>query len=460
MRLGDAPGPAQAVNTAVPDNGQRDSQRGRLLEAVVEEVGRHGFQETTIARVIARAGVSRQTFYVHFPDREACMLQALGGVQAALLAQIAEEISQQEPERAAQATVEALLAFAEAQPVAARMLMNEALAGGREILDARDEGLHASVVLIEAAYRGLPERTLLPDLPTGMVIGAVHRMLASRLRRGERGLLSLREGLLGWIACFERPIAEHCWRAPRTYPPPARSAFLPEAPLRPPLPIASGRPRRSTGTVTENQRLRIIFATASVIHEHGYPTASVVAIIRAAGVDARTFYALFDDKQDAFMALQELGFQHTMAATAGAFFAADDWPARIWEATRVFTQYLDQNPSFSHALLIESHSGSPENVQRLEDLMAAFTIFLQEGYQYETSNGSGPPTLALKAIAGANMEMLYYMARTGGGQIAARLPVIAYSCLAPFISPARAGEVINGLIENERDDQPAVSAPG
>lgn len=441
-------------------NGQRDSQRERLLQAVVEEVGEHGFEQTTIARVIARSGLSRPTFYVHFSDRQAGMLQALGDVQAALLAQIGQEISRQQPERAAQAAIEALLQFAEAQPAAARMLMNEALAGGSEVLDARDEGLDASVALIEAAYRELPGSSRLPDLPAEMVIGAVHRMLASRLRRGERGLLCLQDDLLGWIGSFERPIAEHSWRPPRTYPLPARSAFLPEAPLRPPPPIPSGPPRRSTGTITENQRLRIIFATAAVIRERGYPTASVTEITRAAGVDSRAFYALFDDKQDAFMAMQELGFQRTMAATAGAFFAADHWPTRIWEGARAFTQCLDQNPSFSHAALIESHSGSPENVQRLEDLMAGFTIFLQEGYQYEASNGNGPSTLALEAIVGANMEMLYRQARMGGGQIAAHLPAIAYTCLAPFISPSRAGEVINELIENERDDQPAATARG
>jgi AcrR family transcriptional regulator len=451
---------AEAVNTAVHANGQRDSQRERLLQAVVEEVGEHGFEQTTIARVIARARVSRPTFYAHFSDRQACVLQALGGVQAALLAQIAQEISRQQPERAAQATVEALLAFAEALPAAARMLMNEALAGGRQILDARDDGLDASVALIEAAYRGLPASSRVPDLPTEAVIGAVHRMLASRLRRGERGLLSLQEDLVGWIASFERPIAEHSWRPPRTYLPPARSAFLPEAPLRPPAPIGAGRPRRSAGTIAENQRLRIIFATAAAIAERGYLMASVAEITRAAGVDSRAFYTLFNDKQDAFMAMQELGFQRTMAATAGAFFAADHWPTRIWEAARAFTQCLDQNPSFSHAALIESHSGSPENVQRLEDLMAGFTIFLQEGYQYEASNGSGPSTLALEAVAAASMEMLYRQVRRGGAQMAVQLPAIAYTCLAPFISPSRADEVIDELIENERDDQPAATARG
>jgi AcrR family transcriptional regulator len=427
---------------------KRASQREQLLQAIVEEVGERGLEQMTIARVIARAGVSRPTFYAHFSDRQAGVLAALRGIQAALLVQIAEAISRQEPQRAAQAATAALLEFAEAQPAAARLLMNEALAGGSTVLDARDEGLDASVALIEAAHRELPHASLLPDLPSELVIGAVHRVLASRLRRGERGLLSLQDDLLDWIGRFERPIAEHRWTQGRTYPPPARSEFLPEAPLRPPLPIASGRPRRSAGAIAENQRLRIIFATATVLAERGYLTSSVAEIIRVAGVDPRIFYSLFSDKQDALMAVHELGFQRTMAVTAGAFFAAEQWPTRIWEAVRAFTQGLDQNPSFSRLALIESHSGSPETVQRLEDLLAGFTIFLQEGYQCGASDGRGPSTLALEAIAAANMELLYRQARADT-QVATQLPAIAYGCLAPFVSPSRADELIDELIEHE-----------
>lgn len=438
---------------------KRDNQRERLLQAIVEEVGERGLEQTTIAHVIERAGVSRPTFYAHFSDRQACVLEALRGVQAALLAQIAQEIARQEPRLAAQAATAALLEFAEAQPAAARMLMNEALAGGGEVFDARDEGLEASVALIDGAYRELAEDCLVADLAPELLIGAVHRVLGSRLRRGERGLLSLQEDLRGWMVSLERPIGEHRWTRGHAYPPPARSSFLPQTPLRPPPEISSGRPRPSAGAISENQRLRIIFATATVIAERGYLSTSVAEIVRAAGVDARVFYSLFSDKQDALMAVHELGFQRTMAVTAGAFFAAEEWPARIWEAVRAFTQGLDQNPSFSRLALIESRCGSPETVQRLEDLMAGFTIFLQEGYQYEASNARGPSTLALESIAAANMELLYRHAR-GHEQVAAQLPAIAYSCLAPFLSPGRADELIDELLENERADLPTSSARG
>src|SRR2546423_602659 len=52
------------------------SQRGRMIEAMAETVAEKGYAATTVADVVARAGVSRRTFYEHFADREECFLGA------------------------------------------------------------------------------------------------------------------------------------------------------------------------------------------------------------------------------------------------------------------------------------------------------------------------------------------------------------------------------------------------
>jgi AcrR family transcriptional regulator len=52
------------------------SQRARLLDAVASVVARKGFAATTVADVIALAGISRRTFYEQFEGIEACFLAA------------------------------------------------------------------------------------------------------------------------------------------------------------------------------------------------------------------------------------------------------------------------------------------------------------------------------------------------------------------------------------------------
>ena len=52
------------------------SQRGRMLEAMALAVGEKGYTGIAVADVVAGAGVSRETFYQHFNDKEECFLAA------------------------------------------------------------------------------------------------------------------------------------------------------------------------------------------------------------------------------------------------------------------------------------------------------------------------------------------------------------------------------------------------
>lgn len=52
----------------------RASQRQRLLRAMLEAVGQYGYEATTVPRVVARARVSRNSFYELFADKLDCFL--------------------------------------------------------------------------------------------------------------------------------------------------------------------------------------------------------------------------------------------------------------------------------------------------------------------------------------------------------------------------------------------------
>lgn len=51
-----------------------------MLEAIADTVAEKGFARTTVADVIRRAGVSRETFYEQFADKDECFLAAFDGV--------------------------------------------------------------------------------------------------------------------------------------------------------------------------------------------------------------------------------------------------------------------------------------------------------------------------------------------------------------------------------------------
>lgn len=69
------------------------SQRNRMLRGMVDAVSERGYANVTVADVIKRAGVSRETFYEQFANKEDCFMAAYDEIIATLLKALGEEIS-------------------------------------------------------------------------------------------------------------------------------------------------------------------------------------------------------------------------------------------------------------------------------------------------------------------------------------------------------------------------------
>ncbi|HTD09878.1 MAG TPA: TetR/AcrR family transcriptional regulator [Solirubrobacteraceae bacterium] len=449
-------GPDKSVNTH-QQKGRKSTQRDRLLAGMVAGANKGGYLGATVSEVIAQAGVSRPTFYDYFADRDECFVACTEDVRSQLLGEVRSAVQTRPPEDALAAAIEALVAFAVAEPAQARFLMNEVLAGTAAALDVRDKGIAEIAQLIDR-ISGRASAEPIPDLPVAVAIGAIQRLLGSRLRRGERALGAALEDLLGWSQSYARPARASRWHTLTTAGAIAPSPFLPTTPARAPARLGRGRPRLPEEQVAENHRGRIMFATAQVIAERGYTAATIADITKLAGVDGRAFYRLFNDKQEVFDAIYEHGLQHTMATVARAYFAGDPWPERMWEALRVIAQSAQSNPAGTNLGLIAAYAVSPAAAQRAEDARATFTLFLQEGYRYEQQGGQ-PSALALEAIAASVFELVYRRARERASRDTARLlPHLAHLCLTPFMGVEDAELFIEEQLSDEQRKPPRRTA--
>jgi AcrR family transcriptional regulator len=443
------PAAKEPINTPL-QNRRKATQRERLLKGIVAAANRDGYAGANVSAVIGEAGVSRPTFYDYFEDRDDCFVAAVLDVHEQLLERVREAVAAAAPEHALTSTVAATLAFASSQPAEARFLMKETLAGGPRALDARDQAIAATAKAVEDAFEQASVGAVLPDVPVAAVLGAVHRLLASRLRRNERAVGVLEQDLSDWIDSYGQSAGKQRWRELEPLAAPGRSPYLPPTTLRAPPPLGPGRPRLSEEEVAENHRQRIMFATSQVVQEHGYTAATVSEITRLAGVDGRAFYRVFADKQEAFSAIHELGFQYLMATTAGAFFAGTSWPERIWEAFRAAAQSIDDSPTFTHVAFVEAYAVGPRAIQRVEDSRVAFTIFLQEGYRWQPA-GTPPSRLALEAIITTIFEIVYLQARASATpETAGLVAQFVQLCLTPFIGASAAAEFIDGQLADTR----------
>jgi AcrR family transcriptional regulator len=82
--------------------------RGRLEKAAMELYGERGFEQTTVAQIAERAGLTERTFFRHFADKREVLFAGSGQLQDLLVQTVADAPASAAPIDAVAASIEAL----------------------------------------------------------------------------------------------------------------------------------------------------------------------------------------------------------------------------------------------------------------------------------------------------------------------------------------------------------------
>jgi AcrR family transcriptional regulator len=85
--------------------------RGRLMKAAFELYGERGFEQTTVAEIAERAGLTERTFFRHFADKREVLFAGADALKDLLVSTVAQAPDRLAPIEAAAAGVEAAGAF-------------------------------------------------------------------------------------------------------------------------------------------------------------------------------------------------------------------------------------------------------------------------------------------------------------------------------------------------------------
>jgi AcrR family transcriptional regulator len=81
--------------------------RGRLEQAALALYGERGFEQTTVAEIAARAGLTERTFFRHFADKREVLFGGAGSLQELLVGTLASAPDSAAPIDAVAAAIEA-----------------------------------------------------------------------------------------------------------------------------------------------------------------------------------------------------------------------------------------------------------------------------------------------------------------------------------------------------------------
>lgn len=185
--------------------------------------------------------------------------------------------------------------------------------------------------------------------------------------------------------------------------------------------------------MTESQRNRINQAMIEVVAERGYPETRVVDVIGVAGVSRKTFYELFDSKEDCFLATYDVLLGNLLGEATDAFESGGgaSWAERVSRALRALLQHLSEHPAEARFAIVEVLAAGPKALARRDAALRQFTGFLEAG-RSETSIEL--PGITSLAIAGGINEILYSEILHGASaRLPSRLPELLFWATLPFL---------------------------
>ncbi len=395
------------------------NQRERLFGAMVAAVAQHGYEKTRVADVLELSGVSRNTFYKHFSNKQQCFLATLDAI-AAIGSDTAIEAYASHPgpwnERLA-AAFDRLIQTIVESPEIARLYYVEAYAAGPEAIERVERVGNRLERITRQAFDESPEHAGMPRDVLRAVVRAFRQIIQTRLRhRREQELVDLAPQLLDWGLSYRPP--PESLRRPRK--PPARFAS----------------PRREPQTARE----RILAAVVELIAEDGYEELTVMRIAQRASVSLTTFYAEFENKEAAVLKALRRAARMVFETVAPAYRQAEDWPHGVAEALHAFFALLVREPSFARFGGVGVHLGSPIVVELRLQVLAGAQAFLAEGYREHP----GVSPIAGEAI-GASVDSLLFDQVRGNGEhrLYEIAPTATFIALAPFVGVERACAIAN-----------------
>ena len=201
-------------------------------------------------------------------------------------------------------------------------------------------------------------------------------------------------------------------------------------------PGPNGLPR---GQVTEIQRGRMLAAAVDAVEEVGYAGMTVAQVIGRARVSRKTFYDVFADREDCFLAVFEQALDQARALATEAYESEAGWREGIRSALARLLAFMDDEPALTKLCIVEALAAG-ERV--LERRAAAFEELARAIDVGRSAPGAtlDPPEVTAEGLVGAVFAVLHTRAMEGGREpLFEQLGPLMSMIVLPYLGVRTAG---------------------
>jgi AcrR family transcriptional regulator len=161
-------------------------QRARVISALAEVTAEKGYRAVTIADIVSRAGIARNTFYENFSSKEDCFLAASElAVKEAVRRVVDAAVKVESWPARVEAGLAAFLHYVASEPALARTCIVEALSAGPAAVERYEQSIQAFVPLFRLGRQVSPQGRNLPGTLEEAVVGGLFWVVYQRIVIGE-----------------------------------------------------------------------------------------------------------------------------------------------------------------------------------------------------------------------------------------------------------------------------------
>jgi len=199
-----------------------------------------------------------------------------------------------------------------------------------------------------------------------------------------------------------------------------------------PWQLPRGRHGLSRETVERSQRERLIAAMVRVTAAKGYASTSVADVLEMSGVGRASFYELFEDKEDCFLAAHGVLIDDLFAQTSAAYEQPGPWPERFCAGLAALLDWLAEDPDIARVTVLEIATIGAGMQRLFGKELDRFSSLLNEGMALVES-AETPPNLTRIVGSGIFVHVYEEIVRDRARELPRLLPQLTYEALLPFL---------------------------
>jgi AcrR family transcriptional regulator len=223
----------------------------------------------------------------------------------------------------------------------------------------------------------------------------------------------------------------------------------------------SGSSRLSRGRVTEIQRSRMLAAALSAVEEVGYSRMTVAQVISRAKVSRKTFYDVFADREDCFLAALEQAVTQAGRHVKEAYARETGWREGVRAGLGELLVFFDEEPALARLVLVEALGAGPRVLERRAEILDELAKIVDQG-RFATNAGREPPEVVAEGVVGAVFAVLHTRAlgEDGDERFACLLGSLMNIVVLPYLGARAASRELSRQAPERRRAAPGRAARG